>query len=662
MRGSATPVLLVFLALLVVGAAVYFALKPASGPDLEVAGPPDASSTERPGPERTSPDPDAPPSPLRTTATAQPRGDVTGGVDSGAYSNALVGDVRDDQGNAVEGAEVSAQKGPVHAFVTYLQPTSTAGPVFRDRSDAEGKFRLPGLPPSESYLVRASHKDHPPVELTNVVVPAEGEVPLAIVFRSGYALEGTVYDSDRRALPGIELALESSAGGPFASPEVKDRRTAKTDASGRYKFENIPSGQRTLTASAAGFGSKTVPNIHFVGDTKTITQDLTLAEGKRIAGRVLDETGNGISGARVEATAYATQELSRGEAESGPDGSFGIEGLAPGTYAVVASAMGYSRETQPRVEAGSEGIEVRLGILGTVEGRVYENATGRGVSSFRLEARKVSQPGSGMYQKTNVEQRYDSANDGRFVFGGLEPGRYVLLATTSAHAQAYSPEFEVAKGQRATGVDVPLTAGGRLVGRLVDGKTGKGVSGAVLTTRDNSFQDNPFVEIFRPFLVTNVSSANVRSGGDGSYTIDHLMPGTYQVEIEHPSYTKKYVKDLAVQEAKDTPVPDITMFPGATLRGLAVNASGAPLVQAQVTVRPSANSTPVNPTQRQIRTDANGRFVARNLPAGEYDVSVSSSTDANPNPFMILLDWQKSKKTVVLNEGDDVEVQLILGT
>ena len=72
MRGSATPVLLLFLALLVVGAAVYFAFKPASATGLEVAGPPDASLAERPAHERTSAVPAPPPRP-GTPATAQPR-------------------------------------------------------------------------------------------------------------------------------------------------------------------------------------------------------------------------------------------------------------------------------------------------------------------------------------------------------------------------------------------------------------------------------------------------------------------------------------------------------------------------------------------------------------------------------------------------------------
>src|SRR5262249_2838093 len=153
-------------------------------------------------------------------------------------------------------------------------------------------------------------------------------------------------------------------------------------------------------------------------------------------------------------------------------------------------------------------------------------------------------------------------------------------------------------------VDIGLTTGGRIVGRLVDVKTSKGVGGATLTTRDNTFQDNPFTEIFRSFLVTNLSSSTVRTGSDGSYAIEHLMPGTYQIEAEHPSYTKKYVKDLVVQDGKDTPVPDIAMGAGAIVRGIAVNASGVPLAQAQVSVRPSANSTVAVPTQRQIRTDA----------------------------------------------------------
>ncbi|HKB15529.1 MAG TPA: hypothetical protein VKF62_05655, partial [Planctomycetota bacterium] len=124
MRGSTTPVLLLLLALLVVGAAVYFALKPASAPVLEVAGPPDATQGHS-GPDRTSTVPDSPPSPSRTTVTTTPRDNIRGGNDGGNYANALVGEVKDDQGNAVEGAEVSAQKGPVHAFVTYLQPAAT---------------------------------------------------------------------------------------------------------------------------------------------------------------------------------------------------------------------------------------------------------------------------------------------------------------------------------------------------------------------------------------------------------------------------------------------------------------------------------------------------------------------------------------------------------
>src|SRR5262245_34017855 len=90
MRGSSTPILLLLLALLVVGAAVYFALKPATSSTLEVAGPPDGTQGHS-GPDRTSTVPDAAPGPSRTTVRTTPRDEVRGGNDGGSYAHAIVG-------------------------------------------------------------------------------------------------------------------------------------------------------------------------------------------------------------------------------------------------------------------------------------------------------------------------------------------------------------------------------------------------------------------------------------------------------------------------------------------------------------------------------------------------------------------------------------------
>ncbi len=379
---------------------------------------------------------------------------------------------------------------------------------------------------------------------------------------------------------------------------------------------------------------------------------------EKIAGTVVDEDGRGVGGAKVSAIASIIEPSPRGIAETGPDGSFVILGLYRGAHHLVVEAPRYKKEILSWVEAGDREVRIALTLLRAVEGRVFDAASGEGLPNFLLEAREVAQPGSGRFQLTGLGDRAFQDKEGRFVFDGLVPGRYALLARADGYAQAYSPEFEVAREIETPFLGIALSKGGRLAGRLVDGKTGKGVSGVVLTTRDNSYEDSPFLEIFRPFLVTNVSSANVRSGGDGSYVIDHLMPGTYQVEIEHPSYTKEFMKDLLVREGKETRVPDIAMSPGATLRGLVVDAAGAPVAKADVRVRTSADRKSGLSPWRLTRTDADGRFVARHLPAGEYVVAATPGREENSDPFVVVCHWPV-RTTVLLDEGGDVEVRIV---
>src|SRR5262245_39667059 len=65
-----------------------------------------------------------------------------------------------------------------------------------------------------------------------------------------------------------------------------------------------------------------------------------------VAGRVVDERGGPVAGATVRATASPAGDLERAPAEvlartvSAPDGSFRLEGLAPGRLYEVAAGRG----------------------------------------------------------------------------------------------------------------------------------------------------------------------------------------------------------------------------------------------------------------------------------------------------------------------------------
>src|SRR5882724_5700034 len=84
------------------------------------------------------------------------------------------------------------------------------------------------------------------------------------------SLVGTVVDASGSAVPNVTVNLENMATGVKTS--------AKTNAGGEYRFNNILIGRYKLTASATGFTSTSLANVA-VELNKTSTANLTLQVG-----------------------------------------------------------------------------------------------------------------------------------------------------------------------------------------------------------------------------------------------------------------------------------------------------------------------------------------------------------------------------------------------
>ena len=80
-------------------------------------------------------------------------------------------------------------------------------------------------------------------------------------------LVGTAYDASGGVVQDVELELENVA--------TALKYNAKTDANGQYRFNNVPVGTYTLTATAAGFNQAKLQNL-VVALNKTTTANLTL--------------------------------------------------------------------------------------------------------------------------------------------------------------------------------------------------------------------------------------------------------------------------------------------------------------------------------------------------------------------------------------------------
>lgn len=104
-----------------------------------------------------------------------------------------------------------------------------------------------------------------------------------------------------------------------------------------------------------------------------------------IEGRVLDQSGNAISGASVVITHEPTR--SRTAVTSRPNGTYSVRGLRPGgPYTVTIDAMGYATGTSSNINLGlDQAFDASITLRGTdvVELEAFEVAATRALDAFR---------------------------------------------------------------------------------------------------------------------------------------------------------------------------------------------------------------------------------------------------------------------------------------
>src|SRR5262245_17919563 len=136
------------------------------------------------------------------------------------------------------------------------------------------------------------------------------------------------------------------------SPETRSSRLSTTDADGRFELKDLPAGRWTVSAAKGGFVTQqfgqrrpfeSVEPIELV-EGQRVTANFAMSRGSVISGRLSDEFGDPITGARVE---VLRSQMSQGRRRLTPvgnvngqtddTGAFRVYGLAPGDYFVAAS-------------------------------------------------------------------------------------------------------------------------------------------------------------------------------------------------------------------------------------------------------------------------------------------------------------------------------------
>ncbi len=251
------------------------------------------------------------------------------------------------------------------------------------------------------------------------------------------------------------------------SPDVRDSRGTSTDAQGRFELRDLPAGRWELIASKAGFvtlrygqrrpreGGQPIE----VADGETMNRaNLALPRGGVVAGRILDEFGDPVAGARVQAMRHQSMQGARqlmGVGGDGTDdtGAFRVYGLMPGDYYITAvvSQMGFAEDTNDTtgyaptyypgtgnvaeaqrvtVGVGQEVTNVTFALLATkavrITGTVVDSKGERIANGF-VTLQDASEAAAGMFM-----QRFGGRvrPDGTFILSNVTPGPYTLTINT----------------------------------------------------------------------------------------------------------------------------------------------------------------------------------------------------------------------------------------
>jgi len=279
-------------------------------------------------------------------------------------------------------------------------------------------------------------------------------------------LEGTVEDTEDEPIPGASVRVTVSVVGAAGPREL----SARTDALGRYRVDDVRGDVVRVVFAAEGFTPKTLVRPALTG-APVARLDATLESDARIHGIVRGPEGP-VAGAVLGLWLAGGRAVTT-VAQSDDGGRFAL-GLPNGDGPYTLKARHPSQgEASLTVEGPGEYV-VELPGGGYVEGNVVDSDRDP-VQVFAISA----EPRARRMMARPVAQSFDAGN-GAFRLGPLAAGAYALRAAAEGFQPGQPVEVEVEAGRVRSGVVLLMKASGTLVGRITDAATRRPIEGALI--------------------------------------------------------------------------------------------------------------------------------------------------------------------------------------
>ncbi|MEQ8763991.1 MAG: carboxypeptidase regulatory-like domain-containing protein [Planctomycetota bacterium] len=484
-------------------------------------------------------------------------------------------------------------------------------------TDAEGRFRCAGLVEG-TYTLQVQAGGYSDAKRSEIETGTEGVV---IRLPLPGAIEGAVISGDLfEPVADFTVEIPRKIDVPMASAmQVPGRVERYRDAGGLFRIDGVEPGAVELEIRAEGYVIAKVTDVVVVAGETTKGIRVVLQPGSRLAGRVVDPSGEPVSGARLTTKTGMERYMSAfdasGNASTDEQGRFEMAGLSPGTITVSVSHpdfAGASRRYTLETAQVIDDVEIVLSTGGTIEGRLID-ASGKPASGQMVFA---TQPGRVDFKRATSDE------DGYFLLTGLTAGTYQVTALLGLGGEA--EDILAAIGSQLTQtVELPEDGHEFIEFRASDKEGGIRLTGRV--TQAGAPLETGLLMV-TPAGGSQQPAASGTIGENGRFEVKGLQPGDYQIVIQGGPGLGDFVPfELKVAEDAVEIERDFDL-PGGEIEGVVVSAaSGAPLSGVRVLARDGEGAGVAAPGMKQAITDAKGRFHFQSLKAGSYELVVGGS-------------------------------------
>lgn len=463
------------------------------------------------------------------------------------------------------------------------------GPA-RGESDAEGRYRLAGVP----LGLKGLYLSHPAYRgKTREVDVQPGENRVDVTMERGATVSGRVVDEAGAPRIGATLTLRSRGErGPRGYRAV-------AGADGRFEILAVTDGRFDLEAEDDGFAPTVHPTIIEVAGSDVAGLELVLRRGATVFGRI-----HGLDRAQTAAVEVTAER----DGQSGRSGTVDHEGryeIAPleaGDWHLRARLAGGRREADAwvTIAPGDRRVERDLKLGGglALDGLVLFEERPLPQSHVSLRGLDVT-----------AERGVTTDHQGAFRIEDLEPGRYRVEVVHGERRLSHTEDLELA-ADREVVIEIATAV---LSGTVVDAGSGEGVADVLvyLERQLGGAESGPLT--------------TVGTNAAGSFVTASLAPGRYRLTVRGNGYTpEERVVDAEAGVASEPLRIELKPTSGLALT-VRRAIGGEPPLWATVVVL-DQGGRPVHVEEPRLSDYGHGYL--RQVPPGDWTVLVKAAGSA----------------------------------